>query len=142
MTLPATGRISWRNPWRNGFAAIAVTGSLLLTACGPRVSAPAQTLKDFNYHIEAEETTEARELLSEDIQAMLPAEKMSLVVAEAAGEMEQRGGIDAIQIDEEEIDDDTALITFTLQFGDGSEESATERLVREEDGWRIAPEGK
>lgn len=138
MTLPATGRILRRIPWRNGFAAIAVTSSLFLAACGPRLSAPAQTLKDFNYHIEAKETAEARELMSDSIQAMLPTEKMALVVTEAAEEFERRGGIDQIQIDEEDIDGDIAHITFTIQFGDGTAESSTERLVRENDEWRIA----
>lgn len=138
MTLPAPGRILRRTPWRKGFAAIAVTSSLLFAACGPRISAPAQTLKDFNYHVEARETAEARELMSESIQAMLPTEKMALVVTEAAEEFERRGGIDQIQIDEEDIDGDIAQITFTIQFGDGTTESGTERLVREDDEWRIA----
>ncbi len=44
-----------------------------------------------------------------------------------------------ITIEEEEIDGDTATVTYTITHEDGTERTETANLVKEDGEWKISP---
>lgn len=117
---------------------IACLALVLVSGCRP--SGPAQTARAFYDNVAAGEIEAAIDLLSGQIVSQLGREKLRAGLREVARDIQEKGGLEEVEITEESVQGEIATVSVTVRFGDGSTESETMHLVREEGAWRIQPE--
>ncbi|HSL84959.1 MAG TPA: DUF4878 domain-containing protein [Thermoanaerobaculia bacterium] len=118
--------------------AIACLALVLVSGCLP--SGPAQTAREFYDNVGAGEIEAAIDLLSSQIVSQLGREKLRAGLRELARDIQGKGGIEKVEVTEESVQGEIATVSVTVRFGDGSTESETMHLVREDGAWRIQPE--
>ena len=79
----------------------------------------------------------------EQIQLQVLKQLVSMVQGKMAPEVEKKGGIKSFEVGEAEIAEDgqSAKVPYKLIYGDGSEESKTQKLMLVDDKWML-DEGK
>lgn len=112
--------------------------SALLAGCQP---SPQSTVKGFFKDLEGGEINQAADTLSEEA-SQLYGSKLKMGLQQAPEEIEAIGGIKKIEITDEEINGDLAEVAYVIEFGDGSTESGTMELIKEDGDWKINPLAK
>ncbi len=110
--------------------------SLGLMGCG---SGPGDQVKAF---VQAMEDGDADKLkaLSPGISRGLPDEKLDGLVTQAAVDMKKLGGVESVTINDEAIDGDIAVVSYTINYGDGSTVEDEIELVKIDGDWVITVE--
>lgn len=123
--------------WRKFLTTTALVSSIsVISACG-LIGGPDQAVKDFYKHLENGETNAAVDLMSSDVTDTFGRGKVRTGLSEVRDELDERDGIRKIKIDNEDISDEHATITYTVEFNDGTKRTETTNLVKEEGEWRI-----
>lgn len=108
---------------------------LLAVAC--LASGPEATVKRFYSAIEDGEVDKAAGLLSSRIVSLLGEDKLRKALSEQALEIQKKGGIKSINIDEMNEVGEIAEGKVTLTFGDGSTKTDTVKLLKEDGKWKL-----
>lgn len=111
---------------------------LLTAACF--ASGPEATVKKFYKAMENGEIEDATELLSSRIVGMLGEDKLRAALSKQALEIKKKGGIDSIEITEMNEVGEIAEGKVTVTFGDGSQDTDTVKLVKEDGKWKLNAE--
>lgn len=109
---------------------------LTLTGCA---ETPEDTIRSFVRAVERGDADEAISYTSAQMRMILPAEKVKAAMREGAEQYKKCGGIDAIDVTltgEGDIRSGSYKITF---HGSCPAEENDVKLVKEEGGWKIAP---
>jgi len=107
---------------------------LFLTGCS---SGPDGTVKAFFKALDAGKVEEAVGYLSSSTLSTLGHDKWRSALASAAKEMQDKGGLSSIKIVDKSVHGDVATVTVKLTFGDGSSETDTIHLLKEDGDWKI-----
>ncbi len=110
---------------------------LLSTACSILGSGPGGTVQKFFTAVDKGEIEEAMSYLSSRTIQTLGADKWRAVLLEATRELDNVGGITAVDIIEENIKGETAWVTVEITYGDGSSETDSMDLIKEDGNWKI-----
>lgn len=113
---------------------------ICMAGCGGG-SGPEATVKQFARAIEKGETEKAMDLMSaKELEGMDSDEKTKVraLLGAMTGEIEKKGGIKSIEIDDVKMEDDTAEVTATTTYGNGESETGTTKLVKEDGKWKIS----
>lgn len=108
---------------------------LLAVAC--LASGPEATVKRFYSAIEDGEVDKAAGLLSSRIVSLLGEDKLRKALSEQALEIQKKGGIKSINIDEMNEVGEIAEGKVTITFGDGSTKTDTVKLLKEDGKWKL-----
>ena len=109
-----------------------------LAGCQP---SPKSTVKGFFNDLEGGEINRATDTLSEEA-SQLYGSKLKMGLQQAPEEIEAMGGIRKIEITDEAVKGDLAEVAYVIEFGDGSTESGTMELIKEDGDWKINPLAK
>lgn len=124
--------------WRKFLTTTVLVSSIsVINACGLIGGGPDQAVKDFYKHLENGETNAAVDLMSDDVTDNFGRGKLRTGLSEVRDEIDDRDGIRRINIDDEDISDEHATITYTVEFNDRTERTETTNLVKEEGEWKI-----
>ncbi len=118
-----------------------LTIGVAVTSCGPSAGdTPGATAKKFNELIAAGNAEEAMKLMDgyEDFSDE-EKEKFHMITQEASSQLDEKGGIESIEVIEEEINEesDKATVTSKVTYGNGESEENKDALVKVDDQWRI-----
>lgn len=69
---------------------------------------------------------------------MLNDQKLTMVLAQNRARAEQRGGLEDIEVVQETINEQSALVRLKLVYGDGYTDVQNTKLVLEDNEWKIS----
>lgn len=120
-----------------GLVVLLVIGGLaaLLLSGG---SSPAKTASDFFWALEQGNVEEAKGMMSGQLRAVLDDRKLTMVLAQNRAVAEQRGGLQDIEVVQETINNETALVRLKLVYGDGHTDIQNTKLILEDNDWKIS----
>lgn len=120
---------------KNILTALTLVLTFSLVGCGSSAPGPGDTVKDLAYAMEAGDS-EKIAAIAPAMQQMLGNEKLAKMAEENAKKMEEEGGITAVTIDSEEINEEnkTAKVTATIEMGNGEKETEDFTLSQDKDG--------
>ena len=112
--------------------------TLVGSGCGFLFSKPSGTVKKFYKNVEAGELDAAIALFSKnsEINVLGPA-KVKAGLTSQSQEFKKRKGIDSINIQDEQINGEIAVVRGTLKFNDGSSVPFESTLNKEDGKWKI-----
>ena len=110
---------------------------LLSTACSVLGSGPGRTVQKFFTAVDRGEIEEAMSYFSSRTIQTLGADKWRAVLLEATRELDNVGGIAVVDIIDENIKGETAWVTVEITYGDGSSETDSMDLIKEDGNWKI-----
>lgn len=108
---------------------------MAIAGCGLFNQGPSSVVKNFNYSIEAGKTEDAISLLSTKTKQMFGG-KFYAYIPQKSVEIKKKGGISSIET-QENITGDTASVTYTVTYGDGSSEEEKADLIKEDGKWKL-----
>lgn len=107
--------------------------------CSFLAPGPGTTVERFVHAVERGDLDVAAGLVEATSRAQV-GDKLSQLLAVWRGEMQEKGGLSTVVIDNETVAGDRATVKVTLRFGNGTSESDDMKLRREKEGWRIVLE--
>ena len=115
---------------------LAVGCLLCLTAgCGYWTSGPSQTVKRFWAHLERGEIEEVEELISKDSPGNRESQKQALAYLPLL--LKERGGVESLEVEKEDIVGEVADVSFVVTCKDKSAFRYRNILVREGGEWKL-----
>ena len=109
----------------------------LLSACG--AAGPSSTVRKFYGYLEAADAEKAITLISSEVTGTFARPKILAALEEGIREIKAKGGIRSHRIESEEIEGDEATVRSAVDYGNGEASSDVNKLIREKDGWKLAP---
>lgn len=118
-------------------AALIAAASLSLTGCSK--TSPGEVVQEFGYRIDDNDIEGALGLLSVEAHAMVGRDKLVAMLSTHAQQIDQKGGVQDIEILSEEIRENEAIVRSRTVYGDNSEEETPpSALIQEEGEWKLA----
>ena len=111
--------------------------SVLWLASACQLGGPEAVIKKFYRALEKGNLEEAVSLLSSRITETLGEEKIKTGLAEAAREMQQKGGVKSLEITQMNVTGEIADAQVKLKYGNGSIDTEKVRLIKEKGRWKI-----
>lgn len=112
--------------------------ALIGTGCQYLFAKPSDTVKKFYRHIEAGETDAALSLISAGSPlAMMPQAKIKAAMAAQSIEYKKKQGIASIDILDEQINGEVAVVKGELKFNNGGSSKFEGTLAKENGAWKI-----
>ncbi len=121
-----------------GLVALLVIGGLVAVLFSSGSSSPARTASDFFWALEQGNVEEAKGLMSSQLRAVLNDQKLTMVLAQNRAMAEQRGGLKDIEVVQETITEQTALVRLKLVYADGYTDGQNVKLILEDNDWKIS----
>lgn len=115
--------------------ALLVAGLAVGCAAGP-----ASAVTEFYEALEEGRIEDATEYISADLRDQVPAAKLREGLRGAAQQVIDKGGIEELEVTEEEVTGELGRVTVRIEFGNGEESIETTRVVLEDGTWRLKPE--
>lgn len=115
---------------------LSLAAALAFVACG-LFGGPGQATKNFYYALEAGRVDEAMKTVSSQTKSALGEPKLRALLTDLTRKIKQRGGIASIEITSEEITGEIADVTGTVKYEDGTSESFTQKLFKENGDWKF-----
>jgi hypothetical protein len=103
---------------------------------------PGKTVELFYRSLEKGDIDNAMGVFSSSTTNNFPRNKIQLYMNEAVKETQEKQGIKSFKIDREDITGDTAKVSYTVEYGNGTIENETLELIKENGEWKINPTGK
>lgn len=122
---------------RIALAAFQLFAIALLFACAGRT--PSSAVTSFYHAIEEGDTKTAASLLTGEAVAMLGEDKLKAGLQRAGLQMQEKGGLEGIEISQETVSGEVAKVTAVLTYGNGSTETEVHELRKRDGQWRIEP---
>ncbi len=125
---------------RRHFLAISVLSAtaIMIGSCSQGKN-PGATVEEFHYAIEKGEISEATNLLSSTVIDSIGEEKIKTGMSQAVRNLQDKQGIESIKITEEKITGEVANVSYTITYGDDTEEDNIAQLIKEDGEWKIEP---
>lgn len=101
-------------------------------------SSPGGAIESFYRHMSAGEINAAWQMFSSDARAIAKNFGGKSVLAEKAKDMQKKGGIKDIQVQEEKEKGDMANVRVVIVWGNNEKEERSETLIKEDGVWRLA----
>lgn len=76
--------------------------------------------------------------MSSQLRAVLNDQKLTMVLAQNRAMAEQRGGLKDIEVVQETITEQTALVRLKLVYADGYTDGQNVKLILEDNDWKIS----
>ncbi len=114
----------------------ALSTLVLVVACAG--SSPSGTVKQFYGYVAENKHEAVLTLLSAQSRSAFPADKLKVIVAEQSAKMKAAGGIKSVEVSDETITGEKAVLTAATTLGNGEQKSETWHLIRESGKWRIS----
>lgn len=115
-----------------------LTFALIGTGCQYLFAKPSDTVKKFYKHVEAGEVDAAISLISPNSPvAMLPPAKIKAGIAEQSLGFKKKQGIASIEIQDEQINGEIAVVKGVVKFNDGTSTNFETTLAKENGAWKI-----
>ena len=119
-------------------ALLLMTMSFALVACG---KGPAATLEDAMYAIAEGDQDTAIEIMPPRLRAAFGDDKLKQMLIEAKSGLDEKGGIDDIEVLEENVNDQKAEVKMKITYGNGTSDTETTKMIKIDDKWMISDEG-
>lgn len=113
-----------------------LAAALPFVACG-LFGGPGQATKDFYYALEAGKIDEAMKTVSNQTKNTLGEPKLRALLTDLTRKIKQHGGISSIDITSEELTGEIADVAGTIKYEDGTSESFTQKLFKENGDWKF-----
>jgi hypothetical protein len=113
-----------------------ICATLVLSGCG-LFSSPSRATKNFYLAVEAGNLEEAIKLVSNKAKSGMGEEKMRAMLGEATRKIKQHGGIEQIEITNEEVIGEIADVIGTIKYKDGTVENINQKLAKENGDWKL-----
>ena len=110
---------------------------LSMLACALLPGGPGNTVQQFFNALESGQVQEAKSYMSSGTLQSLGNDKWDSVLVQLSQEISNKGGIDKIDITEENVTGDIASVTIQLTFGDGAQETSVLDLIKENSKWKL-----
>jgi hypothetical protein len=121
-----------------GLIALLAVGGLIALLFSGSGSGPGGTAQDFFWALEQGNVEEARGLMGSQLRALLSDDKLDMVLARNRAELQQRDGLKDIEIVQETINGERAVVQLKLVYGNGVTDTQNVNLVQEEGAWKIS----
>ncbi|MBM3163458.1 MAG: DUF4878 domain-containing protein [Chlorobi bacterium] len=108
---------------------------MAIAGCSLFNTGPSSVVKKFFYSVEAGKTEDAINLLSTETKQMFGG-KFNAYIAQQTVDIKKKGGIASIET-QESITGDTARVTYTVTYGDGSTEEGKNDLIKQDGKWKM-----
>ncbi|MBA3531379.1 MAG: DUF4878 domain-containing protein [Ardenticatenales bacterium] len=125
---------------KNCLFLILLSLSLLMTGCGFFASGPGQTVENFYRSVEEGNLDDATALLSSRLVSTIGASKIKQGLAQQTQTIKDKGGIESISVDSEEVTGEIAQVTTTITYGNGETGTETVNLMKEDGSWKLDPQ--
>lgn len=112
---------------------------LLLTLCTLAAcsgSAPGTALQKYIKAVEAGDVTKAVAMYPMSAQSQFGSKLVAFITAESEG-IKKRGGVKAMDVLKEDVTGDIATVTIATHYGNGTVDTVTTKMMREEHEWKI-----
>lgn len=110
--------------------------ALILPACGN--AGPGDAISDATYAIEDGDYDKAIQIMPPSIRGMFGDDKLKQMLREARQDIEEKGGIESVKVTNEVITGNTATLTVTTVFGNGTSEVDDMKMELMDDQWVLA----
>jgi Domain of unknown function (DUF4878) len=107
-----------------------------LVGCG-LFGSPSKAMKNFYYALEAGRLDDAMKMVSSQTKGSMGEQKLRAVLSDLTGKIKERGGIDSIEITNEEVTGQIADVSGTVTYGNGTSEAFTQKLFKEDGEWKV-----
>ena len=121
-----------------GVVALLAVGGLLALLFSGGGGGPAGTAKDFFWALEQGNVEEARGLMSSQLRTLLNDQKLGMALAQNRAQAQQREGLQDIEVVQETVNGDRAVVQLKLTYGNGLTDVQNVQLVQEEGAWKIS----
>jgi len=112
--------------------------SFCLISCSS-FDSPSTVITKFYTLVEKGKVNDAYKFITQEGKEMLKRYGSGVsALSKGTDKIKSKGGIKSLKILSEEITGDTATVKFELNYGNGTKENDSEKLVKEEGSWRIA----
>lgn len=109
---------------------------IAMVGCGGPAG-PSDTAKQFLTAMEENDVDKVKELAPG--MGMLGDQKLPAAISMAATEAAKKGGIEHIEVTDEQITGNTAIVKFVVNYGDGTSDDEEEmELVKVKDKWTVS----
>jgi len=112
---------------------------LALTLClasGCSAPSPGSVIKRFYFLLSAGQTAAAMNECSRELKAFGP--KLSAGLEQASREIQQKGGVQSVEVENLEIEKQVAKLVAVIKLKDGSANKERHVLVLEDGRWRLS----
>ncbi len=121
-----------------GLVALLVIGGLVALLFSSGGGSPAKTATNFFWALEQGNVEEAKGMMSSQLRAVLNDQKLTMVLAQNRAMAEQRGGLKDIEVVQETVNEQSALVRLKLIYGDGYTDVQNTKLILEDNEWKIS----
>lgn len=97
---------------------------------------PGSVVKRFYFLLSAGQTSAAMNECSRELKAFGP--KFNAALEQAAREIQQKGGVESVEIEDLEVEKQVAKLVALINFMDGSTNKERHVLVLEDGRWRLS----
>jgi uncharacterized protein YchJ len=108
-----------------------------LVACG---EGPGDAVENMMYAVDAGEYEQAIEYMPPKLRAMADKEKLIQMMRAGKQELEQKGGLDGVEVLEETVDGNKATVKVKTTYGNGESETEELKLMKVDDQWVLSDE--
>ena len=127
---------SWRLTMKKKLLLVLVSVLVVLVLAGCS-SGPEGVVKGFFKALDAGKVDKAMEYLSTSTLNTLGHDKWQAALTSATHDLQSKGGLSSVKVVNKKVHGDTATVTVKLIFGDGSSETDTIDLIKENGDWKI-----
>ncbi|MBZ8180865.1 DUF4878 domain-containing protein [Oscillatoria salina] len=124
---------------RRKFVLTAIIAGTSVLVYGCFNTGPAGTVKQFYRSLEAGKVENAANMFSSTVVKTMGIDKLKTGLTQGVREIQEKGGIKSIKILNEDVVGEVAEVTYTIEFANGTTETETTKLVKENDEWKISP---
>jgi uncharacterized membrane protein YvbJ len=121
-----------------GLVTLLVSLGLIFLLVSGDDDSPAKAASEFLWALEQGDVENAKGMMSSKLRKLLDDRKFNLVLTRNREVAEQRGGLKSIEVLQEAINQDAAIVQLKLLYGDGYSDEQSIKLVREGDDWKIS----
>lgn len=112
----------------------------IAAACSGGGTGPGDVVESFNMALaEGDVDTAIEHIQPSQRETIRP--KLNMIAPMAATQLEQKGGIDSIEVTNEQVEGDTATVAYTVHYGNGEEAEEEDTLTRVDGTWYVGMQG-
>lgn len=110
---------------------------LSMLACSVFSTGPGKTVQNFFNALEGGKIQEAKSYLSNHTLQSLGTDKWDSVLTQMSQAINTKGGINKLDITEENVNGDIAKVSVQISFGNDTQETSVLDLIKENNKWKL-----
>lgn len=120
---------------RKKFILIGVTATIGIMLNGCFRPSPGTVFKNYMKSLEKGKIDEAMKFYPDSFSQTFGQDKVRVVTVQSSQEIQAKGGIKSLKINQEDVQGDLATVKFTIVFGNGSTEADEIQLLKHDGQW-------